>query len=220
MHPEDRARAELAAQDWLDRHEGDIDLEYRIHHPAKGLRWLALTGRILYDFSGQPYRMMGLVIDITERKQAEMRAQQAQAEAERANAAKSRFLATANHDIRQPIQAAVLFLSLLERRDLDQQTRDLVSRLTGAVSGVQGMLEGLLELARLEACIIVPDIRDIARMTCCGIWPLSSAGSPRLPDYGCASRYRSDHFQRCAPPRTDPTQSVANGPNRAWRCHN
>ena len=52
MHPEDRARAELAAQDWLDRHEGDIDLEYRIHHPAKGLRWLALTGRILYDFWG------------------------------------------------------------------------------------------------------------------------------------------------------------------------
>ena len=54
-----------------------------------------------------------------------------------------------------------LFLGLLERRDLDQQTRDLVTRLTEAVSGVQGMLEGLLDLARLEASIIVPDIRDI-----------------------------------------------------------
>ncbi|GEO42997.1 hypothetical protein SAE02_71450 [Skermanella aerolata] len=162
MHPEDQERGKQTIQDWLERRKGDIDLEYRIHHPAKGLRWLALTGRILYDPCGGPCRMMGLVIDITDRKQAETRAQEAQAEAERANAAKSRFLAAASHDIRQPIQAAALFLGLLEKRDLDQSTRDLVSRLTDAVSGVQGMLEGLLDLARLEACMIVPDIRDIA----------------------------------------------------------
>jgi len=162
VHPEDRTRVEQAIRNWLDRHEGSIDLEYRIHHPGKGLRWLVLRGRILYDQRGRACRMMGLTIDITERKQIEAQANQARAEAERANAAKSRFLAAASHDLRQPIQAAALFLSLLERRDIDPPTRDLVSRLSNAVGGVQGMLEGLLELARLEAGIIVPDIRDMA----------------------------------------------------------
>jgi PAS domain S-box-containing protein len=160
VHPEDRALAERFIQDWLEHRKGNVDLEYRINHPDKGLRWVALRGRIFYDRRGRACHMMGLAIDITERKQAEAQAQLARVEAERAKAAKSRFLAAASHDIRQPIQAAALFLSLLERRDLDLPTRDLVYRLADAVGGVQVMLEGVLELARLEACIIVPEVRD------------------------------------------------------------
>src|SRR3954447_12651104 len=162
VHPADRPRVERTIRDWLERRESEIDLEYRIHHPDKGLRWLVLRGRILYDQCGRACRMLGLTVDITERKQTEAQAYRAQIEAERANAAKSRFLAAESHDIRQPIQAAALFLNLLEQRDLDRPIRDLVSRLANAVSAVRAMLEGLLELARLEASIIVPDIRDIA----------------------------------------------------------
>jgi PAS domain S-box-containing protein len=162
VHSADRLRVERSIQDWLERRENEIDLEYRIHHPDKGLRWLVLRGRILYDQCGQACRMLGMTIDITERKRAEAEARRAQVEAERANSAKSRFLAAASHDLRQPIQAATLFLSLLERRELDPPTHNLVSRLADAVGGVQGMLEGLLDLARLEACIVVPDVRDMA----------------------------------------------------------
>jgi signal transduction histidine kinase len=158
LHPEDRSWVEWTSQNWLASHEGEFSLEYRICHPAKGVRWLADRGQILYDPQGRPLRATGLVLDITERRQAESEARQARDAAERANAAKSRFLAAASHDLRQPIQAAALFLGLLERRDLDPPTQTLVGQLATALSGVQGLLDGLLELARLESGMIVPEI--------------------------------------------------------------
>jgi signal transduction histidine kinase len=158
VHQDDRVRVEHALQNWQDGRKGDFILEYRIHHPDKGVRWLADRGHILYDAQGRPTRAIGLVLDITELRQIESEAHQARDTAEQADAAKSRFLAAASHDLRQPVQAAVLFLNLLERRDLDPPTRTLVDQVVSAVNGVQGLLDGLLELARLEAGVIVPEI--------------------------------------------------------------
>jgi PAS domain S-box-containing protein len=158
VHEDDRARVERALQNWQDGKKGDFILEYRIHHPDKSVRWLADRGHILYDAQGRPTRAIGLVLDITERRRTENEAHQARHKAEQADAAKSRFLAAASHDLRQPVQAAVLFLNLLERRDLDPPARTLVGQVVSAVKGVQGLLDGLLELARLEAGVIVPEI--------------------------------------------------------------
>jgi signal transduction histidine kinase len=161
VHQDDRARVERALQNWQDVKEGDFILEYRIHHPDKGMRWLADRGHILYDAQGRPTRAIGLVLDITERRRTESEAHQARHRAERADAAKSHFLAAASHDLRQPVQAAVLFLNLLERHDMAPPTRTLVGQVGSAVRDVQGLLDGLLELARLEAGIIVPAIGPV-----------------------------------------------------------
>jgi PAS domain S-box-containing protein len=161
VHQDDRARVERALQNWQDGKEGDFILEYRIHHPDKGMRWLAERGHILYDAQGRPTRAIGLVLDITERRRTENEAHQARHRAEQADAAKSRFLAAASHYLRQPVQAAVLSLNLLERHDMAPPTRTLVGQVGSAVRDVQGLLDGLLELARLEAGIIVPAIGPV-----------------------------------------------------------
>jgi PAS domain S-box-containing protein len=95
VHPEDRPRVKRTLQNWLEGREGEFSLEYRICHPAKGVRWLADRGHILYDRQGCPTRAIGLILDITERRQAENEARHARDAAEQANAAKSRFLAAA-----------------------------------------------------------------------------------------------------------------------------
>jgi len=161
VHPEDRARVEQALRNWQEDKKDDFVLEYRICHPKTGVRWLTDRGHILYDQQGRPTRAIGLVQDITERRQAESEARQARDAAEQANAAKSRFLAAASHDLRQPVQAAALLLDLLERRDLDPPARTLVGQLATALNGVQGLLSGLLELSRLEAGVIVPEIGPV-----------------------------------------------------------
>jgi signal transduction histidine kinase len=161
VHPEDRPRVERTFRNCLASCEGRFILEYRICHPTKGVRWLADQGNIHYDQRQRPIRAIGLVLDITERRQAESEARQARDAAEQANAAKSRFLAAASHDLRQPTQAAALFLDLLKRRDLDPSARAVVDQLGTALSGMQGLLDGLLELARLEAGIIVPEIGPV-----------------------------------------------------------
>lgn len=68
-----------------------------------------------------------------------------------ANAAKSRFLAAASHDLRQPVAAIGLLNDLLRERLTDHQARDLSERLSHAVVSMESLLKGLLDLSRLDA---------------------------------------------------------------------
>jgi signal transduction histidine kinase len=158
--PEDRVEVERRLNACLFGQEDEFVIEYRIDHPPHDIRWMAGRGRCIRDDAGKPVRMIGLRIDITDRRRAEEAARAARDEAERANIDKSRFLAAASHDLRQPVQAASLFLGMLDRRDLDPETRDLVGMVSSSLEGLRGMLNGLLEVARLEAGIVDPQVRD------------------------------------------------------------
>ncbi|GAB4400751.1 MAG: hypothetical protein OHK0048_16320 [Rhodoferax sp.] len=72
-------------------------------------------------------------------------------EAELANQAKSRFLAAASHDLRQPTHALGLFVSRLAQVPHDGQTAELVAHLQASVSALQTLLDRLLDISRLEA---------------------------------------------------------------------
>lgn len=72
-------------------------------------------------------------------------------EAEQATQAKSRFLAAASHDLRQPTHALGMFVSRLAQLPHDQQTRHLIVNLEASVQAMQNLLDGLLDISRLEA---------------------------------------------------------------------
>ena len=70
VHPEDREAAEAHIRRALQEHT-PLNNEYRIVRPDGEIRWLSAPGQTTCDDSGQPVRMTGICIDITERKQAE-----------------------------------------------------------------------------------------------------------------------------------------------------
>lgn len=72
-------------------------------------------------------------------------------EAERANQAKSRFLAAASHDLRQPIHALGMFVTRLAQLPHDAQTHQLIGNLEASVRAMQNLLDGLLDISRLDA---------------------------------------------------------------------
>lgn len=72
-------------------------------------------------------------------------------EAESATLAKSRFLSAASHDLRQPIHALGLFIARLGQLPMDAQARKLVVNLEDSVQAMQDLLDGLLDLSRLES---------------------------------------------------------------------
>jgi PAS domain S-box-containing protein len=72
------------------------------------------------------------------------------AEAERANRAKSRFLAAVSHDLLQPINAAHLFTHSLAQQLKHARYRDSVANIDGALSSAEGLLAGLLDISRLD----------------------------------------------------------------------
>jgi PAS domain S-box-containing protein len=68
IYPEDRATVKLAIREAL-RPDGEFYAEYRIQRPDGQLRWLMSKGQTHCDSAGQPIRMIGVTLDITERRQ-------------------------------------------------------------------------------------------------------------------------------------------------------
>jgi signal transduction histidine kinase/CheY-like chemotaxis protein len=81
----------------------------------------------------------------------QMETDQARKEAEQANHAKSKFLAAASHDIRQPLQAVVFFLETLKDRNRDPSDEIIYQRLESSVESMSGLLNDLLDISKLDA---------------------------------------------------------------------
>lgn len=84
--------------------------------------------------------------------------QLARARAEEASKAKSRFLATVSHDMRQPLHALALYVAALERRVTSDDARKIVGNMDGSVRSMSRMFSALLDLARLEAGALDPEL--------------------------------------------------------------
>jgi signal transduction histidine kinase/ActR/RegA family two-component response regulator len=77
-----------------------------------------------------------------------------------ANRAKSRFLAAASHDLRQPMHALGLFVSQLNHRIKDPENRRLTGRIEAAVTALQALLDALLDVSRLDAGVVNANLSD------------------------------------------------------------
>lgn len=83
-------------------------------------------------------------------------------EAETATLAKSRFLAAASHDLRQPAHALGMFVARLAQLPHDAETRHLIGSLEASVRATQDLLDGLLDVSRLDAQAVPVQLRSFA----------------------------------------------------------
>lgn len=99
-----------------------------------------------------------LEAEVAERRVIEAALLDAKTAAEKANLSKTSFLAAASHDLLQPLNAARLFVAALADRRLALPTRALVNQTSTALDSVEDLLEALLEISRLDAGAIQPEI--------------------------------------------------------------
>ncbi len=117
----------------------------------------------------QPYlcdarRVGGIVItyiDITERVRTAKALMAAMAAASEATKAKSRFLASASHDLRQPLQSMVLLHKLLMQNKKPGDVKRLGALQEQTLGSMTAMLDSLLDLNRIESGIVKPNIRPM-----------------------------------------------------------
>ncbi|MEQ4598481.1 MAG: ATP-binding protein, partial [Methylobacteriaceae bacterium] len=153
IHPDDVVEAWNRIHHAVDSRSRFI-AEYRV-----GQRWLYTSGRTLYEGDGRPYRMLGLHLDITERKAAEaaLRAATAEAraatvEAERASAAKSEFLAAMSHEIRTPLNGILGYADLLlDRRDHDPEDQRRLELIRVSGESLLTVVNDVLDVSKIEA---------------------------------------------------------------------
>ncbi|AWJ87507.1 hybrid sensor histidine kinase/response regulator (plasmid) [Azospirillum sp. TSH58] len=112
--------------------------------------------------AGERRYFTGIVRNITERRRAEDALRASKAEADRANVAKSKFLAAASHDLRQPVQAMMLFQSALAERLDGHPAAPLLDSMGLAMDGLRMLLDSLLDVSKLDAGLIVPQLQDLA----------------------------------------------------------
>jgi two-component system CheB/CheR fusion protein len=134
--------------------KGSDPIEREIQVP--GGKWFL---RHILPYLSHDRKVEGVVItfiDITERKHTAKALQDAKREAELANIAKSRFLAAASHDLRQPLQALTLLQALLGMAVTGEKAPQLVERLGQTLDAMTGMLNVLLDINQIEAGVVQP----------------------------------------------------------------
>jgi two-component system, chemotaxis family, CheB/CheR fusion protein len=118
------------------------------------------TRRVL-PYRTKDNRIEGVVItfaDVTVRRKAEEAMDSARLTAEGANLAKSRFLAAASHDLRQPLQTLNLLQGILARKIKDKEALQLVASSEETLAAMSGMLNTLLDINQIEAGVVHPEV--------------------------------------------------------------
>ena len=114
----------------------------------------ALAGRagnrFVVDSIAMRYENLELLQDITRQKEA----------LDKANAAKTHFLAAASHDLRQPMQAVVLLVESLQERVTEPDTRRIVKSIRSSVTSMAALLNAILDVSRFEAGTVRPERSD------------------------------------------------------------
>lgn len=147
IHPEDRDKAEAA---WFAALQGaPYDVIYRILVRGE-IRWIRALAELEFDQQGQWLSAVGTVQDITDLKQVEAALVKAQQHAEQANRAKTRFLAAASHDLRQPLQVILLLIEVLKANGLSDTQQDIVQQLSHSSRALGDILNQLLDMSKLE----------------------------------------------------------------------
>lgn len=159
--------------------DGDVEdrVERRLAHMRAGtahvFERVRASGQVI-EMRGQPLAGGGYVTtfsDVTAYKHAEQalieanetleqRVEQRTREAEAAQQSKTRFLTAVSHDLLQPLNAARLFASALRESEPGEDQRQLGERVDASLRAAEDLLDGLLDISRLDADELKPELTE------------------------------------------------------------
>lgn len=154
---------------WLPIFAGVLFLTLTRPGPYAGLATLVMVlwFVVILSFTHRQHR--ALVDSLHLRHKADALAAALQVEKDRALAlsqSRSRFLAAASHDLRQPVHALLLFVAALRHQPPAEETQQLLGHVGDTVQSMERMFNGLLEMSRLDAGMVrpVPHAVDLQRL--------------------------------------------------------
>ena len=150
-HPDDRER-QRRLQDQLDRGEIDqFSLEKRYAHPDGRIVWAVLTIRVYSDPITGETQQLATMVDVTPLKRQAEELRAAKEAAERANLAKSQFLAMMSHEIRTPMNGVIGMTSLLLGSELTKDQREYAQTIRESGDNLLTLINSILDFSKIES---------------------------------------------------------------------
>ncbi|MBE9162030.1 PAS domain-containing hybrid sensor histidine kinase/response regulator [Tychonema sp. LEGE 06208] len=126
--------------------------EFRLLHADGNYRWVLEQLKLIRDRAGKPIEILGYLIDITERKQAEVELRQAKEAAEAANQAKSIFLANMSHELRTPLNSILGFTQLMsDESALTPSFQERLQIVNRSGRHLLDLINDILDLSKIES---------------------------------------------------------------------
>jgi PAS domain S-box-containing protein len=162
IHPEDQPRVAAYFEGPRPDQPSHSAITFRYRRPDGGEVWLEQIAVFQFDSAGNPAHINGLTADVTERKRFEEELSRAWKSAELADRAKSKFLAAASHDLRQPLQTLRFLQAALEPHHPNGEARNLVAGIGRSLDTMTSILSSLLDVNSLESGHLRPSVSEFS----------------------------------------------------------
>lgn len=149
VHPDDQEVVAKKLEKAKDPNgDGHYRAVYRVLHRQTGeLTWVEASGQTIFE-NGQALKMVGMLINITERKKLEESLQEAVAKLQEADQKKNQFLSVLGHELRNPLAVISGSVEILETRKVD--TKKIFGLMKHSVQTMARLLDDLLDLNRIS----------------------------------------------------------------------
>ncbi len=146
LHPDDRGMAESYMSELFEQKATRFSIEQRILLPDQSVRWMLTKGHIEYDAEQKPRRLIGVNIDITERKQIEE-------ERMAIDRRKDEFISLAGHELKTPLTSLKGYVQLLQKKVEQQDGVDhsfFLTRIDRQINKLTKLVGDLLDVSKAQ----------------------------------------------------------------------
>ncbi len=164
LHPDDAERAVSAINDTV-KNGTPFDIVFRIIRTDGATRYMRALAKVYQSQEGKAQRVVGINLDVTDQQVAELTLRQQERrlrelnellqsrtqQAESANTAKSRFVASVSHEIRTPLGAILGVIYLIKKTSLSGDQGELLATIERSAKTLLGMINDILDLSKIEA---------------------------------------------------------------------
>jgi two-component system, chemotaxis family, CheB/CheR fusion protein len=155
VHPDDREAVHTAYTTSVEQGHDTYEIEHRIVRSSDGeLRYLIEKCGHIRSESGKIIASLGVVMDNTRFRLAELNLEDARKRAEHASDVKSQFLANMSHEIRTPLNGIIGFGELLKTTQLSPTQKEYVSNVTLSGQNLLRIINDILDFSKIEAGMI------------------------------------------------------------------
>lgn len=161
LHPDDRETRQAAHEASLK--SGHLDYQARLIWKDQSVRWVRVTGKVLYDVNGVPEKLIGIVQDITPQVIARQKTEEEVTERtkelaeairnlQKSNAELAQFAYIASHDLQEPLRKISTFTQMLENRlgeGLDEQSMGYLKKINSSSLRMKNLINDVLNYSEL-----------------------------------------------------------------------